>query len=431
MSHSGADGRRDFWNAQAEQRPHDERRADREAGLPERIRKAFRAPFYQAVWSRHQVSPDDYGEPGDLAKFPIVRKDDVREFRSDTGDPYGGLVEPGHPVALVSQSSGTSGLPTFQASSARDAEFIAEVMASCYWGFGIRAGDVVMGGAGGTQRPIIPIQRAYDLIGATVILADRANMNTYVEQLEYFRPQVIGLYTGFLERLYDAAIAMGRDPKRLLSSLKVAYYTGKRLIPAQRKRLRDELQVDIYELGGMGDVGALMADCVAHDGLHLRDDYFLVENLHVDTHAPQMPDEPGELVYTSMVDDAMNYVRWGSEDLGCINTAPCACGRTTARLTVYGRIWERTELNGNIVMPADIEELILSTYGRECAFQLVRDAASGQAQAIRLAPYQGAELTALEASIKSAFGAAIPVERSSESEIVAVGRAKYRQVVDG
>jgi phenylacetate-CoA ligase len=425
MSRSEAD----FWNAEAEQRPRDERRAEHEAGLPERIRKAFRAPLYQDLWGRQGVSPDDYGEPGDLAKFPLVRKDDVREFRSATGDPYGGLVEPGHPVSIVSQSSGTSGLPTFQASSAQDVTFIADVMASCYWGFGIRPGDVVMGG-GGSQRPIIPIHHAYDLIGATMVLADQANMSTYIQQIEYFRPTVLGLYTGFLERLTDAAVAMGRDPKRLLSSLKAAYYTGKRLIPLQRQRLREELNVDIYELGGMGDVGALMADCSAHDGLHLRDDYFLVENLDVETHTPHALEEPGELVYTSMVDDAMNYVRWGSEDLGRINTAPCPCGRTTPRLTVYGRIWERTELNGNIVMPADIEELILSTYGRECAFQLVRDATSGQAQAVRLAPYQDAELAALEASIKSAFGAAIPVERSSESEIVGNARAKYRQVVD-
>ena len=41
----------------------------------------------------------------------------------------------------------------------------------------------------------------------------------------------------------------------------------------------------------------------------------------------------GELVFTTLTKEAMPLLRYRTGDIGCLLDEPCACGRTTVRLT--------------------------------------------------------------------------------------------------
>jgi phenylacetate-CoA ligase len=74
----------------------------------------------------------------------------------------------------------------------------------------------------------------------------------------------------------------------------------------------------------------------AKAGLHMFEDHFLPEVINPATLEPQAPGETGELVITTLTKEAFPLLRYRTRDLTSLNYAPCICGRTMARISVYG-----------------------------------------------------------------------------------------------
>ena len=52
-----------------------------------------RSAFYREVWDAAGVRPADIRDLGDFARLiPTITRDDIKAFRSRTGDPYAGLL---------------------------------------------------------------------------------------------------------------------------------------------------------------------------------------------------------------------------------------------------------------------------------------------------------------------------------------------------
>jgi phenylacetate-CoA ligase len=69
-----------------------------------------RSAFYREVWDAAGVRPGDIRDLDDFARrIPTITRDDIRAFRSRTGDPYAGLlcVDPPELTSITS-SSGTT-----------------------------------------------------------------------------------------------------------------------------------------------------------------------------------------------------------------------------------------------------------------------------------------------------------------------------------
>ena len=78
-----------------------------------------------------------------------------------------------------------------------------------------------------------------------------------------------------------------------------------------------------------------------------------------------MPDgEAGELVITALTKEAMPLLRYRTRDIAHIDRSPCACGRTTARMSrVTGRTDDMLIIRGVNVFPSQIEEALLRVEG--------------------------------------------------------------------
>ena len=83
-------------------------------------------------------------------------------------------------------------------------------------------------------------------------------------------------------------------------------------------------------LPALGDCVAF--ECHEHAGFHVQEDDFLVECLDSTTLEPVPDGTPGELVITSLRQEATPLVRLRTGKTVVLDRAPCACGRERLRL---------------------------------------------------------------------------------------------------
>src|SRR5207247_84534 len=89
-----------------------------------------------------------------------------------------------------------------------------------------------------------------------------------------------------------------------------------------------------YDIYGLSEIigPGVAGECVARDGLHVMDDHFLPEIIDPVTGAPRAEGERGELVLTTLTKRALPMLRYRTGDITALTTAPCRCGRTSARI---------------------------------------------------------------------------------------------------
>lgn len=110
----------------------------------------------------------------------------------------------------------------------------------------------------------------------------------------------------------------------------------------------------VYTHYGLTETGfGLAVDCRCRNGMHMRDDEFMVEVIDPKTLLPLPNGETGEIVLTSLKKRAMPLIRYRTGDIGRLITAPCACGGSRPRLDrVEGR------LGGDSPGMATLDELL-------------------------------------------------------------------------
>jgi phenylacetate-CoA ligase len=134
--------------------------------------------------------------------------------------------------------------------------------------------------------------------------------------------------------------------------------------------------VDFYGLSEVMGPG-VAAECVeARQGLHVNEDHFLVEIVDPTTGAPAPAGREGELCFTSLTKEALPVIRYRTGDLSALDSTPCRCGRTLARMArIKGRTDDMLVIRGVNVYPSQIEAVLLAVPEVAAHYQLVVDRA--------------------------------------------------------
>ena len=127
---------------------------------------------------------------------------------------------------------------------------------------------------------------------------------------------------------------LGLDPAPVFYSYRSMVFAGDAL-PASLRQTAASWGVELFHCRTFGDV-VVAFECRAHDGLHVWEDEWLIEIVDPATEAPVADGSPGELVVTSL--GHLSAPRRRTGDRVALVTAPCACGRTHARLQTLGRV---------------------------------------------------------------------------------------------
>lgn len=365
-------GRR-YFQPEVETMPRDRLRALQERRLLELIPAAYeKSPFYRELWSSAGVKPGDVRSIDDFSRLiPTFTKDDLRQFRDRTGDPFGGLLQTSVvQITSISSTSGTSGPPELIPDSWQTSPPLPTCSARDMWEIGLRPGDSVIVPAG-TMRGFY--DTFYRQMGLVPIYIDTwiGQGERVLNALRRFRPSYVNLMLPTFVELEQLAGAY--DIKEAFSSVKGVAFAGQPLGAALASKVRDEWGVELFTYASAGDTGTSW-ECREHNGYHLWEDLVLAEVLEADSVRPVTDRSVGELVATDLDNDAAPLIRYRSGDLVRVDREVCACGRTHARQWIVARTGDETVVDGKPVVLSEVWAAI-ETQGETDAglFQIIRD----------------------------------------------------------
>jgi phenylacetate-CoA ligase len=363
----------EYYDAERETMPRPALEALQEEMLLDLLPYAYEhSALVRETWDAAGVHPRDVRSLDDFReRVPFVDKDAIRRFRDERGDPFGGLctVPPAELTAIMS-TSGTTGDPTLVPEQWGGGGRPA-VITRDFWGMGVRPGDHVALVLFTFRGPTYGL---FQGLGTTPVLFDfdPREMPRLCELSLRYRPT--GLYnfgSVLVNAVRDACEAGGFDPRDVFASYKGVVFAGEPL-GRRARALAESWGVELYEHTGLGDVTGAF-ECRVHDGLHFWEDTALAEGLVPDGAEPVPDGEPCELVATTLVNRTAPLVRYRSDDIVRITRAPCACGRTHARVWPVGRKGDEVVVQGRSVLPVDLWGAVESVDA--CAlglFQVIR-----------------------------------------------------------
>lgn len=352
--------------------PRDELQRLQERRLLRMVRYACeRSPLVRRNWQRAGVRADDIRSLADFKRLaPFMDKDQVRAFRDEHDDPFGGLLcIPQDEVSFIASSSGTTGDPTlftWRWGSADgldphcpglDADGSSNFWPNTprdLWQMGVRPGDYVVML---TNRIRGPVFRVLERLGTIPILLSYHpdDIHAFIEMSRRYRPAVLFTASNpFIFQLETLEKETRTDMREVLSSYKAVMFAGEPMGPRNRRLLEGwGLSGRIYNQTAFGDI-AVAHECREHDGVHAHEDFALVELVDPQTGELIDGDGVGELCVTSLINDVDPLIRYRSGDMIRLTHEPCRCGRTGARFWTVGRSGDEVVVDGRTVLPMDV-----------------------------------------------------------------------------
>jgi len=338
-----------------------------------------RSAFYRRHWQAAGVSPATLKSLDDLARFPVVRKDDLRAAQA-AAPPFGDYlcIEP-LDVARIHGTSGTTGRPTVFGVGADDWERIREAHARILWGAGLRPDDRVLiasffslylgswGALAGCER-----------LGATVFPFGAGLPGQTLMAVQWardLRPTAFYGTPSYALHFAETARREGVDPRSF--GLRTLFFSGEpgAGIPATRRLIEDTFGGICVDMGSMAEMTPWMTngECRYRTGMHLWQDIVYTQVCDPQTFAPVPFGAEGTPVYTHLERTSQPMIRLVSGDRARWVDEPCPCGRTYPRLPqgLYGRIDDMFIVRGENIYPSAIEDVLRGIDGFGGEFRVI------------------------------------------------------------
>ena len=327
----------------------------------ERLRKTVRhcmnSPFYKARFEENGLKPEDIQSLDDLRKIPFTTKQDLRDTY-----PFGIASVPLDKCVRLHSSSGTTGNPTVILHTQRDLEQWANAVARCLWMVGCRPDDVFQNTSGyGMFTGGLGFQYGAERLGMLTVPAAAGNTLRQLKFFTDFGTTVVHAIPSYAARLYEVMLEKGIDPRRD-TKLRTLVIGAEPHSEDTRKRIEDMLGVKAYNSFGMSEMcgPGVAFECPEQNGMHIWEDYYIVEIVDPETLEPVADGEIGELVLTTLNREAMPLLRYRTRDLTRILPGECPCGRHHKRLDrMKGRSDDMIILKGVNIFPIQIETILM------------------------------------------------------------------------
>ena len=207
-------------------------------------------------------------------------------------------------------------------------------------------------------------------LGCTVVPVSGGMTERQVQLMNDFAPDILMATPSYALCLVDEFRAQGLDPRR--SSLKLGSFGAEPWTNAMRNELEEAFDMDALDSYGLSEVigPGVAGECVeTKDGLHIWEDHFYPEIVDPAT-AAVLPDGAfGEIVFTSLTNEAMPVVRYRTGDLTRLLPGTARSMRRMEKIS--GRTDDMMIVRGVNVFPTQIEELILGVPSFSAHYQLI------------------------------------------------------------
>jgi phenylacetate-CoA ligase len=313
-------------------------------------------PFYNDLFKKQGIHPDDIKGIEDLPKLPFTRKTDLRD-----NYPYKMFASPMHEIRRIHASSGTTGKPTVVGYTHNDLEVFDEVVARSLvcagakpgmklhnaYGYGLFTGGLGMhGGATKLGMAVIPISGG---------MTDRQ-----LTILQDFTPEVICCTPSYAQTLAEECKKRGIDTEKL--AVKYAVLGAEPWTEAIRKQVEEGLNVTATNIYGLSEImgpGVSQEDFEEKGtGSYIWEDHFFPEVVDRDTGKPLPYGEEGVLVFTTITKEAFPLLRYWTNDICSIYYDEKA-KRTHIKMSpIKGRADDMLIIRGVNLFYTQVEEVI-------------------------------------------------------------------------
>ena len=343
--------------------------------LQSSIFRAYRnVSYYRKQFDALGFSPEDLQSLEQLSSLPFTTKDDVRN-----GYPYDLLAVPLREVVRLHNSSWTIGRPIVCAFTKNDLRHWHDLVARLLSAAGVTRDDVIqMFFLHGLPASWLGFHGGAESLGSSVIPASAYGIDQQIAILQDFRTSVIVGTSSDAACLAARIEELGLDNRRL--SLRVGFFGAEPWSEEERANIERYLGITALDYYGFAEIGGagFAGECPCKNGLHLAEDHFLAEVVDPATGHVLPEGEEGELVVTTLTKEALPLIRFRTHDLTRLETQPCACGRTLARMA---RVSRRTDdllfVQGHKLYPAQIEAILTDIEHATPHFQMVIERKAG------------------------------------------------------
>ena len=319
---------------------------------------AAHSPYYQQLFTTHHINIETIKNLTDLVQIPTTSKDDFNEKNEEF------LSVPKNIIVDYCTTSGTTGKPSVIALTQKDIERLAYneyISFACADG---KAGDV--------YQLMLTLDRQFmagmayymgiQRLGATTIRTGPGSPQLQWESIERFKPTTLVTVPSFLLKMIEYAEANGIVLNK--SSIKNAVCIGESIRTldfadnALAEKIKEKWTIPLYSTYASSEMQTAFTECGQGQGGHHHPELIIVEIVD-DAGSPLPAGEYGEVTITTLGIEGMPLLRYRTGDICAYYDEPCACGRSTMRLSpVKGRKNQMIKYKGTTLYPPAIAEAL-------------------------------------------------------------------------
>lgn len=330
----------------------------------ERLKETLRhlaehSPFYKRMFDDNNINIDDIKTIEDLTKIPTTSKNDLQSNNADF------ICVDSVDIIDYVTTSGTLGEPVTFALTDSDLQRLAYNEASSFTMAGCTKEDVMQLMTTIDRRFMAGL--AYFMgareLGCGVVRVGNGIPELQWDTIKRVKSSACMVVPSFLTKMVEFAENNNIDYNN--STLKKAICIGEALrnpggeLTTLGKKISEQWgALELYSTYASTEMQTSFTECEAHEGGHIPADLIIVELLD-DNEQPVKDGEPGEVTITTIGVEAMPLLRFKTGDI-CIRTsAPCKCGRNSARLSsVIGRKGQMIKFKGTTIYPPILFDIL-------------------------------------------------------------------------
>src|SRR5262245_29588901 len=347
------DRRRGYWDREKETMSTAARERYQTRWLSRLIEHAWaKAPGVRRRLEHAGLRPTDVAKPGDLARLPVIKKQEMPDLQK-ADPPFGGFCTvPLTKIRRIFVSPGPILEPMGPELSAWHGE-------TCLYAGGFRPGDVVLNTFLYHMVPAAhELDEAFALIGCPVVPTGVGNTDVQVTMAKAVGATGYVGTPSFLMTILQRAkeMGVGRLP------FEVAQVGAEPLPETLRSQFEVEYGIMTRQGFGTADLGLIAYECPEKSGMHLVDDAIL-QVCDPQSGEPLPSGQIGEIVAT-VHNPTYPLIRFATGDLTILDDGACPCGRTAARMLGWrGRTDEVTKVRGMFIHPRQADEVAARVRG--------------------------------------------------------------------
>jgi phenylacetate-CoA ligase len=317
-----------------------------------------KSPFYRELFAANNIDVEAIKTLEDLRLIPTTVKEDLQKRNDDF------MCVGRDKIIEYSSTSGTLGSPVVVALTENDLQRLTYNEYSSFICADGKPDDV--------YQLMLTLDRQFMAglayysgirkIGAGIIRLGPGVPSLQWDTILRLKPTAIVAVPSFIYKLIQYANEHNIDINS--SSVKKAVCIGENIrntdfsLNILGKKITDAWNIQLYSTYASTEMQTAFTECGQGKGGHHQPELLIVELLDENNH-PVAPGEPGEVTITTLGVEGMPLLRYKTGDICQYFDEPCACGRTTLRLSsVIGRKKQMIKFKGTTLYPPSLFDLL-------------------------------------------------------------------------